>query len=115
MPKLLECNNCLLYSHNPRLVCTVHLNGSEGDSCLDFREDPNIKLEELWQPEGATNYNGELVIQLQQRWTQQQKLELLDWHPMFTGRCPKCGYEFDRDYTYWVHWDCSNKRVRLDG
>ncbi|WP_375511661.1 hypothetical protein [uncultured Nostoc sp.] len=73
---------------------------------MDFRLDPNAEPVELWKPEGATYYNGELIVQPQQRWTQQQKLELLDWHPMFTGRCPQCSSEFDRGYTSRVHWDC---------
>ncbi|MHC5609574.1 MAG: nuclease A inhibitor family protein [Nostoc sp.] len=57
MAKLLICDRCLLYAHNPYLVCAVHLDGVDGDSCLDFREDPNIEPEELWQPEGATYYS----------------------------------------------------------
>ncbi|MEH2376030.1 hypothetical protein [Nostoc sp.] len=100
MAKLLICDRCLLYAHNPYLVCAVHLDGVDGDSCLDFREDPNA------EPEGGTYYNGELIVQPQQRWTQQQKLELLDWHPMFTGRCPQCNGLFDRDWSARVHWDC---------
>ncbi|MEA5506447.1 hypothetical protein VB735_25725 [Halotia wernerae UHCC 0503] len=35
--------------------------------CLDFREDPNAQADELWQPEGASYYNGELIVQPQQR------------------------------------------------
>ncbi|WP_414516063.1 hypothetical protein [Nostoc sp. PCC 9305] len=108
MPKLPECDCCLLYSHNPHFICTVHPNGSVADRCLDFRENPNAEPVELWEPEGATYYNGELIVQPQQRWTQQQKLELLDWHPMFTGRCPQCSAEFDRDWSARVHWDCQN-------
>jgi predicted RNA-binding Zn-ribbon protein involved in translation (DUF1610 family) len=113
MPKLPDCvgvarrrHRCLLYSHNPHLVCAVHPDGPASDSCLDFRLDPNTEVEELWQPEGASYYNGELILQPQQQLTQQQQLELLDTHPMFTGKCPQCGYEFDRDYTARVHWDC---------
>jgi len=88
MPKIPQCDRCLLYSHNPHLVCTVHPTGPEENSCLDFREDPNIEPEELWEPEGASYYNAELILQPEQRWTQQQQLELIDWHPMFTGKCP---------------------------
>ncbi|MEH2096529.1 hypothetical protein CDG77_33475 [Nostoc sp. 'Peltigera membranacea cyanobiont' 213] len=113
MPKIPHCvgvarlrHRCLLYSYNPHLICIVHPDGVDGDSCLDFREDPNAEPVELWEPEGATYYNGELILQPQQRWTQQQKLELLDWHPMFTGRCPQCSSEFDRGDTSRVHWDC---------
>ncbi|MGG6267541.1 hypothetical protein [Leptolyngbya sp. AN10] len=35
-------------------------------------------------------YAGEEVIQPVQRWTDAEKLTLLDSHPMFTGRCPNC-------------------------
>lgn len=35
-------------------------------------------------------YAGEEVVQPVQRWTDAEKLELLDWHPMFTNRCPRC-------------------------
>ncbi|MHC5939004.1 hypothetical protein [Nostoc sp.] len=101
-------HRCLFYAHNPYLVCAVHLDGVNGNSCLDFREDPNADPVELWEPEGASYYNGELILQPQHRLTQQQQLELLDTHPMFTGRCPQCGYEFDRDWSARVHWDCPN-------
>ncbi|MBH8554231.1 hypothetical protein I8751_18045 [Nostocaceae cyanobacterium CENA357] len=77
---------------------------SRNDS-KNIREDPTTELVELWQPEGASYYNGKLILQPQQRWTPEQELELLEWHPMFTSRCPQCGYEFDRDYTSLVHWD----------
>ncbi|MEA5578673.1 hypothetical protein [Anabaena sp. UHCC 0451] len=103
MPKISECNRCLFYSHNPHLVCAVHPHGVTGDSCLDFREDPNA--EELWQPEGATYYNGELILQPPQLTTEHQ-LELLETHPLFTGTCPQCGAFFNRDYVSRVHWDC---------
>lgn len=32
-------------------------------------------------------YAGEIVIQPVQRWTREQQIALLNWHPMFTGRC----------------------------
>ncbi|MBD2666242.1 hypothetical protein [Richelia sinica] len=65
MPKIPECSRCLLYSHNPHLVCAVHAGGVTGDSCMDFREDPKAEPVELWQPDGATYYNGELILQPQ--------------------------------------------------
>ncbi|MEH2447956.1 MAG: hypothetical protein V7K18_19930 [Nostoc sp.] len=55
---------------------------------------------------GYSYYNGELILQPQQGRTQQQQLELLDTHPLFTGKCPQCNYEFDRDWSARVHWDC---------
>lgn len=35
----------------------------------------------------------------------EHSLELLETHPIFTGRCPDCGYEFDADELP-VHFDC---------
>ncbi len=113
--KIPECDRCLLYAHNPFLVCAVHPSGPSDRSCLDYREDPNA--EELWEPEGARyvgdelvieriTYNGEAIAPPPQRWTREQQLELLDTHPMFTGKCPQCGASCDRDYTAKVHWDC---------
>lgn len=49
MPKIRECHRCLFYAHNPHLVCTVHPDGVDDDSCLDFCEDPNAEVE-LWEP-----------------------------------------------------------------
>lgn len=104
--KIPDCDRCLLYSHDPHLVCLVHPDGVDSDSCLDFREDPNAEPAELWEPEGASYYNGELIVQPRQRWTPEEQLELIDWHPMFTGKCPQCGAEFDRDWSARVHCDC---------
>lgn len=134
MPKIPECDYCLFCAHDHHIVCAVHPAGPGGDRCLDFRPDPNFKSkrfvdflevgeettfenpyslnlgEEQWEPIGASYYNGELILQPRQRWTREQQLELLDTHPMFTGRCPQCGYEFERDYTARVHWDCPECR-----
>lgn len=124
MPKLPECNRCLFCAHNPYLVCAIHPTGVEGSFCMDFQANPKLEdkrfvdflgigesyenpySDEQWQPEGASYYNGELILQPRQRWTREQQLILLDNHPMFTGRCPECGYEFERDYMARVHWDC---------
>ena len=107
MPKLPECDRCLFCAHDYHIVCALHPAGVESDSCLDFRPDPELKRlpfrdflglrsrqrddepysnphdylddeEELWQPEGASYYNGELILQPQQRWMREEQLELLD-------------------------------------
>ncbi|OWY64902.1 hypothetical protein B7486_44775 [cyanobacterium TDX16] len=138
MPKLPECDRCMFHSHDYHIVCVIHPTGVEGDSCLDFRPDPELRRlpfrdflgvrsrqqsdepysnphdyiddnEELWQPESACYYNGELILQPQQLWTQEEQLELLDSHPMFTGKCPLCSTAIERDYTARVHWDCPNQ------
>lgn len=152
MRKLPECARCLLYSHNSFLVCAVHPAGPTGDSCLDFRPDPDAQNrrfedflglqweigsgmedyetpidnpfdldpdEELWEPTGArfvngelvverprSFYNGEEIIQPPQRWTREEQLDLLDWHPLFTGRCPQCELPYPRYEKPPVHWDC---------
>ena len=62
MPKLPECDRCLLYACAPHLVCAVHPTGLDADIYIDFRPDPNAKPEELWKPEEAKYINGELVI-----------------------------------------------------
>lgn len=88
-------HRCLLYGRNPHLICAVHPIGPNADTCIDFRENPNAEPEELWEPEGATYYNDELILQPRQRWTPEQQLELLDTHPLFTGRCPRCEHPLD--------------------
>lgn len=136
MPKIPACDRCLLYANEPFLVCAVHPNGPTGSTCFDFRPDPQLEGkrfvnflglesqqqdnelfsnpfdlepdEELWEPEGASYYNGELIMQPRKCWTRQEQLELLDTHPMFIGRCPVCGYKFLRDNPPQVHWDCPN-------
>lgn len=51
-------------------------------------------------------YNGELIRQSQRRRTREEQLELLDTHPLFTGRCPRCEMPYPQDYKPLVHWDC---------
>jgi hypothetical protein len=138
MPKLPECDRCIFCAHDYHIVCAIHPAGVEEDSCLDFRPDPELRHlpfrdflglrqqqqddepysnphdyiddnEELWEPTGASYYNGEIVLQPQQHWTQEEQLEMLDWHPLFTGKCPQCDASFSKDYTARVHWDCPNQ------
>ena len=63
MPKLPECDRCLLFARNPHLICAVHPTGPNTNTCIDFRENPNAEAEELWEPEGATYYGDELILQ----------------------------------------------------
>lgn len=62
--------------------------------------------EEQWEPAGASYYNGELILQPKQRWTPEEQLDLLDWHPLFTGRCPRCERPFPKYDRPPVRWDC---------
>ncbi len=136
MPKILECDLCLFCAHGSQIVYALHPDGVEFDSCLDFRaypelegkhfknflgwrnqqrfderyshshenEDPDQKL---WSAESACYYNGELILHQPPRWTQSEQMELLDTHPLFTGKCPDCGAVFNQYYIVRVHWDCS--------
>ena len=104
--RLPQCDRCLNNSHNPHLFCAIHPYGvPEGQStCLDWEEDTQCPEEEWWEPEGGSFYGDELVISSHQRWTRVQQLELLMWHPLFTGLCPQCRHEF-LPITV-IHWDC---------
>lgn len=134
MVKLPQCDRCLLCAHEPLIVCAVHPSGPTGDTCLDFRPNPQLEDnrfvdflgleaqqqdnepfsnpfdlepdEVLWEPEGASYYAGELILQPQQRWTQEEQLALLDTHPMFTGKCPACSQQFPKYEKPPIHWDC---------
>jgi hypothetical protein len=105
MPKIPECDRCSLYAHNPHLICAVHPSGVEGNRCLDFRLDPNIKEDQQWSPFGYSWYGDELISNRPSRYTQEEQLEILDTHPVFTGVCPQCRHRFDRDNSP-VHFDC---------
>lgn len=136
MPKIPECDRCLYYTNNHYLLCAAHPYGPDGDTCIDFSPSPKLQSkkfvdflglelhqqdnepftnpfdlepnENLWEPEGASYYAGELILQTQVRWTRDEQLELLNTHPIFTGYCPECGYKFSRDNPPQVHWDCPN-------
>lgn len=66
---------------------------------------PNAEPEALQAPVGAS-YNGEFILQPEQHLSQVEQLELLDRHPLFTGRCPEC--EMPIIETDSLHWNCAN-------
>ncbi|HEY9628053.1 MAG TPA: hypothetical protein V6C84_12195 [Coleofasciculaceae cyanobacterium] len=105
--QLPQCDRCLNNSHNPHLFCAIHSCGVPEDqsTCLDWEEDTHCPEGEWWEPEGGSFYGDELVISSHQRWTRMQQLELLMWHPVFTGLCPQCRHEFP-PITKRIHWDC---------
>jgi hypothetical protein len=137
MPEIPDCESCLFCAHDSHLVCAVHPDGQDSDSCPDFQANPDLGKrqfidflgllqqvegdrncnesftiyerldsdEEQWEPEGATYYNGELILQPKKK-TREEQLWLLDNHPLFTSVCPQCGACFERDYQARVHWDC---------
>ncbi|HEY9699053.1 MAG TPA: hypothetical protein V6D10_17465 [Trichocoleus sp.] len=108
MKKISACDQCRYYARNPHLVCFSHPAGVDGESCHDFEAALQLEHEELWEPEGASYYNGELIIQPQQKLSLEKKWELLDWHPLFTGRCPHCEMPITQVVPPRIHWDCSS-------
>lgn len=79
------------------------LDGGDEPFSNPFDLEPN---ESLWEPDGASYYAGELIVQPEQRWTREEQLKLLEWHPIFTNRCPQCQRSFPRYEKLPVHWDC---------
>jgi len=112
---------CTFNTRNPHLPCAVHPCKIVDAQCPDFELDTSLSAQEWWEPEGASYYAGELMIEPIQRWTREQKIALLDWHPMFTGRCPDCertlrGAELPLVQTHpaRVYWDCQECGWRDD-
>jgi hypothetical protein len=78
--------------------------------CLDFRQAPNLPPadeDEQWNPEGYYWWDGELYPIRTPTLTVEEQLATLESHPIFTGVCPKCRYEFDRSDLPVIHWDCA--------
>jgi hypothetical protein len=87
-----QCDRCLYNAHNPHLLCAVHPEGIEEESCIDFRSDPKAQDGDFWSPTGYFWYGGELIPITPPRLTPEEQLEILDSHPFFTGVCPSCGH-----------------------
>ena len=105
MLKIPDCSRCLLYAHDPHLVCGVHPAGVETDCCPNFQLDPDAEPEEFWEPVGASYYNSELILH-RPRLRPADQMALLDWHPLFTGRCPGCEMPMVQHDLVSLHWDC---------
>ncbi|MGR3279426.1 hypothetical protein ACSYAD_30630 [Acaryochloris marina NIES-2412] len=52
-------------------------------------------------------YNGTPIAPPSNHLTTEQKLDLLDWHPVFTGRCPNCERPIRETTPPLGHWDCA--------
>jgi predicted RNA-binding Zn-ribbon protein involved in translation (DUF1610 family) len=102
MPKTEECDRCQMFSGScdpEHLVCGIHPSGPEQSPCLDFAE-----VTEQWEPLGAGYYDGELVLQPEHYLSTEERLEILNTHPLFTGVCPECGAEIEPQQR--MHYDC---------
>jgi len=113
--KLDCCDRCRFYAHHPLLVCGVHPMGVDGGHCPDFELDLTIPDDEAvawygeqWQPEGASYYGDDLVLEPVQQMTMAQRLDLLDSHPLFTERCPHCEMPLRQMEPPRIHWDCDH-------
>lgn len=100
MPKLPECDRCQIYSYTPYLVCGVHPDGPSTLSCPDHAPIP----QEVANPLTGGFYAGDWIPETTSHLTTEERLELLDTHPLFIGVCPQCGQTFLAEPT--VHWDC---------
>jgi hypothetical protein len=98
------CQRCQRYSHTPYLICAIHPSGPEGDVCWDFAPNAAAAVQERWQPVGVSFYDGDLIPDTAHYLTTEERLALIASHPLFTGRCPQCGAEFDGAAR--VHFDC---------
>jgi hypothetical protein len=88
MNKTKECDRCQRFSGYlgaEFLVCAVHPSGPAQSPCLDFAE-----VAGQWEPLGAAYYDGELVLQPEHYLTTEERWNILNTHPLFTGVCPKC-------------------------
>ena len=59
--KIPDCDYCILYAHDPHLICAVHPQGVDTNKCLDFKPDSNAQIEEQWSRGGYSYYDGHLV------------------------------------------------------
>ncbi len=116
MAKLDCCDRCDFYAHSLYMVCGVHPCGVEGDSCPDFSpapdavtvpDEPLAWYGDQWQPEGASYYGGELILDPVRVRSLDEQVQLLDSHPLFTGRCPGCERPI-KAISGQVHYDCEN-------
>lgn len=57
--------------------------------------------------ESDATYNGKKIQQSLQRLTQEDKMKLLNTHPLFTGRCPCCEIPLKVEKPEWHCHQCS--------
>jgi predicted GIY-YIG superfamily endonuclease len=55
---------------------------------------------------GVGQYAGDLIPSPTERLTRQQQEDLMNWHPLFSGRCPHCEMPIPVQEPPQVHWDC---------
>jgi hypothetical protein len=90
MPKIPECDHCQYFANTPYMVCGINPSGPKGSNCEDFRAFPEQVVDEMNKPLGGGYYAGDWIPQPFPPIFVDQQLALLNWHPLFTGRCPNC-------------------------
>jgi hypothetical protein len=104
MSKTEECDRCANFSGyegNSFLVCAMHPAGPSEAPCPDW----DLVENDGWFLFAEADVDGEQVL------AQASLLEACDRnieimiHPSLSGRCPDCGFEFDRRQPP-LHWDC---------
>jgi hypothetical protein len=98
------CQSCQLFSGflgDEYPVCGIFPLGPKEIPCPDFAE-----VAEECVPVGGAYYNGVLVLDTPAYLTTEERLELIDTHPLFTGKCPKCRFVFTERPE--IYWDCPN-------
>lgn len=104
MAKTEECDRCQRFSGYlgaDVLVCVVHPSGSAQSPCPDFAE-----VAGQWEPLGGAYYNGDLVLQPERFLTTEERWDILNTHPLFTGICSKCGAAITA--LDFVQYDCQS-------
>ncbi len=99
-----ECQRCQLFSGylgNEYPVYGIFPLGPAVIPCPDFAE-----VTEDCVPVGGAYYNGELVLQPEHFLTTEERWDILNTHPLFTGICPKCGAAIAGEDL--VHYDCQS-------
>ena len=97
-----RCSNFSGYEDEGFLVCGMYPTGPETIPCHDWE----LSDEDGWFLADEAEVNGERVL------AQADLLEALArdievmLHPRLTGRCPECGFEFDRCRLPTEYWDC---------
>lgn len=117
MAKLYYCDRCQLCAHSPDLVCGLYPEGVEGDNCLDFRPSfkPVAGVDDPlawysggeWSPDEISYYAGDLIFNPGRMHSPSvdEQNQLLDSHPLFTGRCPHCEMPIQQTDPPRVHCD----------
>ena len=125
MAKIPDCDRCRFFASSPYLVCALHPGGPETDICPDYSEldfqtteeedpDPMGWFSDDWQPALPGTYLGKTIAEPNTDLSTEDQLALLDWHPIFTGRCPECEMPILPTDPPRIYWDCEHCDWRYD-